>query len=195
MQHVLWPTVMLIILAMVILSLWTAFYGLSWERETIDLDTGESIAFCAAPYKNDLLYAACIPIMIFTTGLATYMAWKTKDVDAAYSESGWIFTGILAQLQIVFISIPVVVILVDVSTDARHTGYSIAAFCWSMSILCVVMYPKYRAWWKAEHPSKDQDKRGSGAGGVHITGIKASGGDTRGSDARHNFQEDQPTES
>jgi hypothetical protein len=175
MRTVLWPTATLFVLAIAVLAAWTAIDGLSWEREVLDADTGESIAFCGTSVNNGLLLGACIPIMVLTTGLATYMAWKTKDVDSAYAESAWIFTAILAQLQIIFISIPILVILVDVSTDARHIGFSLAIFCSSMSLLCVVMFPKYSAWWKAQHPpEKQKEKRGSTSGDVHVTGINAA---------------------
>lgn len=113
--------------------------------------------------------------MILPTGLATYMAWKTKDIDAAYSESGWIFTGILAQLQIIFLSIPILVILIDVSTDARHIGFCLMLFCYSTSLLSIIMFPKYLAWWRALHPEEQaKDKRGSSAGGVHVTGVNGN---------------------
>jgi hypothetical protein len=172
-QTVLWPTAILFIVAIGVLATWTAISGLSWEREVLDAETGESIAFCSTNVSNGLLLGGCVPIMVLTTGLAIFMAWKTKDVDSAYAESAWIFTAILAQLQIIFISIPILVILVDVSTDARHIGFSLTIFCSSMSLLCIVMFPKYSAWWKAEHPSQ-KTQRGSSAGGVHVTGINAT---------------------
>jgi hypothetical protein len=147
-------------------------HGFKWVRVTLDEDCGESIGFCEGD-RGSLWLIPCVPIMIIPTALATYMAWKTKDIDAAYSESAWIFTGIVAQLQIIFISIPILVILIDVSSDARYAGFCLMLFCYSTSLLCVIMFPKYMAWWRAiRGVATGSQTRGSNAGGVHVTGVK-----------------------
>jgi hypothetical protein len=169
---VLRPCLILDGLCLICFSIWTATFCFGWARITIDEGSGESIGFCEGD-RTSLWLLSCVPIMIIPTALVTYMAWKTKDVDAAYSESAWIFTGIVAQLQIIFISIPILVILVDVSTDARHTGFCLMLFCYSMSLLCVIMFPKYTAWLRAiRGVASGSHTRGSNAGGVHVTGVK-----------------------
>ena len=152
------------------LSVWTALYGFEWERETLNEDTGESIAFCAGD-SSSLYLVACLPVVVVPTVMAACMAWKTKDIDSAYSESSWIFTAIFSQLQIVFISIPVVVILKGHSTNGRHVGLCLMLFCYSMSLLCIIMFPKYVAYWKAEHQEQAAHQIRGSTIGVHISGI------------------------
>lgn len=40
-----------------------------------------------------------------------------------------------------------------------------------MSLLSMVMFPKYLAYWRAQHPEQNTAKRGSNMGGVHVRGI------------------------
>ena len=45
--------------------------------------------------------------------LLAYMAYKTRDVDEAYSESRWIYILIIMQLEVVLVASPVVIKLHD----------------------------------------------------------------------------------
>lgn len=80
--------------------MWTATTEYGWQREEIDHETGETMGKCDGP-GND--YGFWIPIAVLTlipplmTGV---MAYRTIDVDAAYSEAKWIFALMLVQCQV-----------------------------------------------------------------------------------------------
>lgn len=135
------PAVALMVGAAVLLIAWTATSPLHWERQTIDMVTGESIGQCQSDAMNIFvpLLGAVVVIPVFLTCL---MSWKTKDVDSAYSESSWIFTLIIVQLQVIMVSLPVTIILRDVSTDGRYLGFSLLMWMFPMSSISLIIYPK-----------------------------------------------------
>ena len=104
MSQVAWPALFLIVAATIILASWTAISDFGWEREEIDDLSGESLGRCTGSHSVAFLVPVGI-ICVVPTMLTGIMAWKTSDVDDLYSESKWIFSLILVQLQVsVFVS-------------------------------------------------------------------------------------------
>ena len=171
-SHVLWPTFVMLFSILLVLTLFTAIEGFYWRRVEIDVTTGESYGSCAAqnsvPYLIPGLFLVLAP-----TALTIYIAWKTKDIDSAYSESSWIFTAILSQLQIVLLSVPVLIILGGQSSNPRYIGQALLIFSYFNSLLFLVMFPKIFAWFKSLNPELQKThKRGSASGRIRITGVK-----------------------
>jgi len=170
-RHVLWPSALLFAAAVLILSLWTALDSLQWERTFIDDSTGESIGRC----KSENIAAFVTPlvvIMIIPTCLTAYMAWKTRDVDDAYSESIWIFVLVLVQLEVILFAAPLIVILEDLSTTGNYIGLVLISWTFPMSTLLLIMIPKYIAFYRAVHGIDHRDeRRGDATGGVRVTGM------------------------
>lgn len=85
--------------AVVILAVWTATTDFGWTREEIDELSGATIGRCRG--TNAMAYLVPVDIIVLIAMvLAGVMAWKTSDVDDAYSEAKWIFALILVQLQV-----------------------------------------------------------------------------------------------
>lgn len=111
--QVMWPAMMVEITAMILLSVWTAYTDYGWKRSVIDETTGESMGQCDGAGKMVLLFLA-LALCLIPTLLTEIMAWKTIDVDAAFSESKWVFALILVQFQVcsrhwiytLFLSVP-----------------------------------------------------------------------------------------
>ena len=99
MRQVAWPATFLIFAAAVVLAAFTVAGDFNWERTEIDPVTGESIGRCRGDHTAAFLVPVGI-ICVIPTVLTGVMAWKTSDVDDVYSESKWIFTLILVQLQV-----------------------------------------------------------------------------------------------
>lgn len=97
--QVMWPAMMVEITAMILLSAWTAFTDFGWKRSVIDETTGESMGQCDGG-GNMVLLLLALALTLIPTLLTEIMAWKTIDVDAAFSESKWIFALILVQFQV-----------------------------------------------------------------------------------------------
>ena len=145
-KHVIWPALLLESAAFIMLSIWTARTDYGWERVEIDEATGESMAKCAAGAEETGFWITIAVLSMIPTLLTGVMAWKTIDVDAAYSEAKWIFalmlvhfqvrrvsllrpiemcillTHSMPSLQVFVVGMPVVAILEDVSTDGRYLG-------------------------------------------------------------------------
>jgi hypothetical protein len=178
-QHVIWPTFLLLGIIIVLLAIWSALTGIAWKREIIDEESGESIGFCNFKNNTGLLLVPCVLLMLIPTIMVPIMAWLTKDVDSLYAESSWIFYGMFAQLQIIFISIPVIVILMNSTSTGRHVGMCLMLFGYSITLLGIVMLPKYFALWKARQElrfGKQIKKSTRGANnGVKVSGISLDG--------------------
>jgi hypothetical protein len=85
---------------LIILAIWTAVSPIEWVREEVDDTTGESFGRCRGDNVAAWFAAPIFVIMISPIALTFIMAWKTKDVDEAFSETWWIFALIFVQLQV-----------------------------------------------------------------------------------------------
>jgi hypothetical protein len=168
-----WPTSILVIIASVFLLVWSLTSGTVWSRQVIDMDTGESIGFCNYSGNAGYWLLGCLPLIFIPTVVVTKMAWSTRDIDSTYAESSWILRAVCSQWQILFISIPVLIILMKSSTNGRHMGMCLLIFAYTISFLCLIMLPKYVAFWKSNTEDENigrKSSRGS-RNGVQVSGI------------------------
>ena len=97
------PMIALLVGTVIVLTAWTLHDPLFWDRNEINELTGESIAQCDSDSMQ--LYIALLGVVVaIPTVLTCVMAWKTKDVDESFTESSWIFTLILLQIQVMMLS-------------------------------------------------------------------------------------------
>lgn len=179
-EQAIWPFRILLGVTILLLTSWTALGGSYHFRKTIDESTGESIGVCRTDQSLPWLISVST-ILGIATFSTIFVAWKTKDVDSAYAESSWIFSAITTQLQVLFVSIPVLIILNGQSSNARHLGISLVVFSFSMSISVLVMFPKFVAFYNngGEQESRDgrranQVPRGGRSGrNVVVTGTRS----------------------
>jgi hypothetical protein len=173
-RHVAGPMVVVFLAALLVLSLWTGLDPLWWERVEIDDVTGESIGNCTCnnflPFIIPLIFLVLIPACS-----TAFMAWKTIDVDDQYAESKWIFILFLLQLEVVIVSVPMVIILRDVSTTGRYLGFLFLVWIFPMSAILLIMLPKYLAYRRAIRgvDDRNQKKRGESRG-VVVSGVPST---------------------
>lgn len=173
-HHVLWPMAILCLAAILVLSLWTGLDPLTWERVVLNDATGETIGLChsdsMAAYLTPLVIVMVIPAL-----LTLIMAWKTRDVDDAYSESSWIFSMIIVQLEVMVVAVPIVIILRDLSTNGRYIGYVLMLWTFPMSTLAMIFVPKMVAYRRAVRGVPERTrKRGDAHGCTHVSGLDES---------------------
>ncbi|CAB9516932.1 Gamma-aminobutyric acid (GABA) B receptor [Seminavis robusta] len=184
-SHVAWPSAMLMLAALTILTVFQVTDPLKWERVEIDANTGESIGQCTSETMRYYIFALA-GVMMIPSVLTCVMAWKTKDVDDTYSESSWIFNLVIVQLEIIIVAIPLVIILRDVSTDGKYIGHLFLLWSMPMSTLGFIMLPKVVAQYMASHGMSQSTRvRGSGGGGVRVSGMNPEGSRTSNSMANH----------
>jgi hypothetical protein len=175
-RQVAWPSALLFVAAIAILSLWTGLDSMVWKRDEIDSVTGESIAKC----ESDHFVAFITPLvilMLLPSLLTAFMAWKTKDVDGSYSESYWISIMIVVQLEVILIALPMISLLRDISSNARYVGFVFLIWTFPMSTLLLIFGPKVVAHYQATHGNGDvrqRSKRGEVGQGVRVSGLIAT---------------------
>mmetsp|Transcript_59641 Transcript_59641/g.146216 ORF Transcript_59641/g.146216 Transcript_59641/m.146216 type:complete len:1032 (+) Transcript_59641:145-3240(+) len=143
------PSFAMFFLAFLLLAIWTALTDWGWYRSEVNELTGESIGGCGrGPEGGDLgLLWATIAAAFVPSILTLIMAWKTKDVDDSFSESGWIFALALVQFQTLIVAVPLIVILQDVDAAGRYFGYTILFWLFSTSAVGLIMVPKILAYY------------------------------------------------
>lgn len=171
-RQVAWPSAILTVSALAVLSLWTGLKPMSWVRVELDEMTGESIGECDCQYLAGWLTPLVI-LMLIPTVLTAGMAWKTKDVDDAYSESKWIFTMIAVQIEVIFVSLPTMIVLREVSIDSRYLGFVFMLWTFPMSALGFIIVPKVVAFHQAIRGNgARRGKRGeSVVGNIRVSGL------------------------
>jgi len=142
-KQVAWPFIALVGITVIILSVWTSTDRWQWERVLVDENEpqGETIGQCTS--ENDTAYTAALTgVMVVTTMLAGFMAYKTKDVDSRFSESSWIFTTIVLQFQVLVVGIPILIIVRQQSPDAFYLTCVLLISTLTMSTLVLMFAPK-----------------------------------------------------
>jgi hypothetical protein len=166
-RQVIWPLALFFVAAVAVLTVWTVVDERIWERDEINPETGESIGQCSSSESFFIPLAFLLVIPMIMTGV---MAWKTKDVSEDFSEARWIWILIIVQLEVFLVAAPTFVILRDVSTDARYFGSTILLWMYPMSVLALIIFPKYIAYRKQKLGLTTQPRRGELLG-VRVTGV------------------------
>jgi hypothetical protein len=169
-RQVVWPFAILAFVKVMILSLWTALDSLHWIRVEVNTRTGESIGECKSEHMAAFL-GTLVTVMLIPTVLTAYMAWKTKDIDEAYSESKWIFMMIIFQIEIIFVAVPTIFVLRESSAEGKYIGFAILLWSFPSSTLGFIILPKVVAYYRALRGHDLQPKRGVAIGSVQVTGL------------------------
>ena len=74
----------------------------------------------------------------------------------------------LVQVEVMLVSVPVISILRDSSTDGRYIGFAVMLWVFPMSTLVLIMVPKVLAFYRG--PEEHKRKRGE-LKGVQVTGL------------------------
>lgn len=172
------PMAALLLATMVVLAAWTIHDPLVWTRTTINDYTGESIAQCNS--DSSPIYIPLLAVVVaIPTVLTCVMAWKTKDVDETFTESSWIFTLIILQIQVIMVSFPIVVLLRGSSTEGRYMGLVLLMATFPSSTVILIMVPKFVAYFQSgtsvtSRSSGGRRSRGGSSGGVQISGLSGA---------------------
>ena len=175
-HHVVLPAVVLILLALIVLALWTALDPYVWVRETVDDESGETFGTCTS--NNATAYIVTLSILVITaTLLAFVMAYKTRDLPGKYTDAGPIFFGIVAQLEVWFVGIPILVIVDNVSADAMYLARVLIIWIFAVIMVLTVIGSKFLqtyGCWNAHSHQQSDGVHYSGGGTVHISGMTSS---------------------
>lgn len=172
-QQAVWPSTILLLAALILLAIWTALDPMQWRRIVLDPYTGDSIGRCESNNMTTFV-SVLVVVLIIPMFLTGWMAWKTKDVDDAYTESSWIFALIALQLEITLVGTPVIAILRNLSSNGRYVGYVIILWIFPMSTLTLIMLPKFMALRRAKLGIVQATSKRGQRGTTRVTGIETS---------------------
>ena len=163
------PFVVMVVSAICLLSVWTGIDPLTWRREEINEQTGESFGKC----RSDNMNAYLIPIavlMAISVLMTCFMAWQTKDVDERFSESRWIFYTLFSQGQILLVGIPILALLGDDNVNVLYVARIMLLWLVVMTTVTVMFLPKAADVFSIG-VQKTESRGGTTGGNVQITGF------------------------
>ncbi|KAL7578112.1 hypothetical protein ACA910_012561 [Epithemia clementina (nom. ined.)] len=172
--QIVWPMAVLMMVSLFILSLWTGLDPLIWKREYINEANGDSAGSCqsqggVAPFLVPFGLVALAALI-----LLALMAYKTSDVDEAYSESNWIVILIVVQVEVILVASPVVMRLHDANSMGNINfmvfTFMLLSFPWTT--LTFIFGPKALAYWRDQRGiDPNRPKRGQRHVGPRVTGL------------------------
>jgi hypothetical protein len=163
---VLWPAAAVFVVVIAILSAWTAVSGFEWVRVLEDPFTGATSAKCQG--ENSVAwFTPVVVLMMIPVGLTIAVTVKTSDIDEEYTETKYLFALILFQLQLVFITIPLFLLVEGMYSSIRYVVQSVAFFLFALSSPGFVLLPKIHRFY---FPPKEGSTRGSHQG-VRVSGV------------------------
>ena len=183
--QVIWPMVLLCTAAFAILTLWNIIDPLVWNRKEIDASTGESIGMCDSSDNVTVFLVPLALVLLIPSCLMGLMAFRTKDVDEAFSESKWIFILILVQFEVVLVAAPVAIRLSNEEPNTRFLAFAGLTLSFPLTTLSFIFGPKILSFSRASrgHHS-ERPLRGERSKSVRVTGF-AAGDTTLGPGAIH----------
>lgn len=139
--QVMGPLVLFLLTASIVLSSWTLFDPMVWERTLTQENPPASYGECTC---NDFFsyFLFLIALIVLATMTAAAMAWKTADIPQDFSDTSSVFYAISTHLQAWFIGIPVLVGPGSASTDATYFGRVVLIWVFSVSGVFLVVVPK-----------------------------------------------------
>ena len=159
----------LYISALIVLTMWTVNQGFEWVRVEINASSAETMGKCqgirSVAYFTPVFVLTVIPVL-----MTAVMAWRTRDIDSMYSESGWIFCLIAIQLQVLVVVIPVIIIMEGKATNARYLGHVSIFFLYPMSTVGLIVGPKIYALHFQPKATRGSHG-GSGRSSVRVSGV------------------------
>jgi hypothetical protein len=78
------------------------------------------------------------------------------------------------SLQTLFVSVPLIVILKDVSTNGRYLGSTLLIWTFPMSTITLIMLPKFLAFYKPESATRMGSHLRGTTGGVRVSGMNSA---------------------
>ena len=125
--------------AVIVLAVWNAVDPSTWQRETINEDTGETYGKCeySVAFLVPLIILAILAMIITAA-----MAWKSRDISSTLSEADWIFCAIFIQIQVWVVGLPTLIALYDTSVVAAYLTRVMLIWTFTVSMILLVFGPK-----------------------------------------------------
>jgi len=163
--EVIGPLVFLLLVAVVLLSVWTVIDPWVWERTLVSESPAETYGKCTCENFQAFFYSLSA-LLLFSKLLAAAMAWKTADIPQDFSDAGSVFYAMSLHIQAWFIGIPILAVLGDDNVDAVYFGRVLLIWIFAMSAVGLVVLPRLMSAYQQRHSPP-----GASSGIVHISGL------------------------
>ena len=140
--QVIWPLIVLLIITTTLLSTWTAYDGIIWDRELVSLDPPESYGKCKSDHDN-AFFGSLVAVKMMAAGLAIALALKTMDIPESLSDTKAVMYALLVHLQGWFVGLPVLASLGDDNVSTAYLGRVLLIFVFSISTPLCLIAPKF----------------------------------------------------
>jgi len=129
---------------LILMTLWTILDPFEWKRNSIS--PTENVGFCSVAVREAVSWKVIVTLIgVLNGGLlisANVEAYKARHFDTEYGESVYIGLIMLSFLQVLLVGIPLFFIVHE-NSIARFFLLSSMIVIMSMSVLCLIFFPKY----------------------------------------------------
>ena len=162
----LWPLVVFLIVALLILLAQTLYDPWSWERHIINEIPAETYGKCQSSHTW-AFFGLLIGLVFVAEATTLYFAWKTADLPGDFRDSEAVMYACMAQIQSWVVGVPMMLMLGHSSADATYFARILLIWIFAVSGIVVVVDSKIV---KAIKNRRKPDL-GSGGRRVSIAGI------------------------
>ena len=152
--NVIYPLIVLLVLALTILITWSVVDPWLWHVETIREIPYEVYGECQSGHWW-AFFAPLMTLIVAAETLSAFFAWKTSDVPEDFRDTNAVFYAICTNLQAWFVGIPILVVLDQSSSNATYFGRVLLTWIFAVCPVIIVIIPKvYCAYDLRRHPER-----------------------------------------
>ena len=133
-------------LDVLILAIWTSSDPIKYVREILEEDQyghpKSSVGLCLTEDDPMPYIGAIMGFHILVLLVGNYLAYKTREVGTAFSESKYISIAMVSNLQVLALSIPVLIIVADNATSNFFVRAGVI-FLNDFTVLNLIFLPKF----------------------------------------------------
>ena len=141
--------VALLVVNMALLAAWFASAPYVYQRTVLRRDPYgnalESFGACEGSPNTAAFTAAVLVYDLGLVGTAASIAYRVRNVDADFQESGFLFIALLMTLQLCMVAVPVLVVLDGTSTNAFFLVLCTLVCLNGLALALLLMLPKLMA--------------------------------------------------
>lgn len=180
-QDVVAPFAVLFTLNFALLLTWTLVDPLLWQRLPVASDQPWNTYGTCLATRGKVATAMLASVAVINAGaliLASYQAYKARNIPDDFSESKYVFMALYSWLQLMVVGIPVLFLIDHDNPTAKYFLQIVLVFAVCMSMLLIIFIPIVAQVQQARRKSEQSNvfrstrsKPSLGQGGIFVSGV------------------------
>jgi hypothetical protein len=143
-RDVLAPGVTIVSLNAIVLLVWTLVDPMQWTRRPVNGQPWNTFGRCRFGGTGSIVFFALDMLLnVVSLGLASYQAYKARNISDEFSESKNLGIALFSWLQLIVVGCPVLFLIKDDNPTARYFLEVALLFAICMSMLLIIFVPMF----------------------------------------------------